>query len=624
MRCILSTLGGWTLLFAVTFPATAAQPPPISAFTDRAEVSDVRISPTGRYIAAAMRDGEAASFRIITNPEREQKVHIPLGDKREIANFAWAADDVLLVTAARRFPGYDFTARTGELMTINAETGHTKRVGAGELLSILPDDPGHILVTASADRFGEAHRLNLKSRHMSRVARSAVPRASFVHRADGSIAFSIGETVDNQAQIHYRERGNKWALVESYGLEEAGWRPIWFGPQPHTFFTSDQRGGSTVAIGLYDVKAKTHKSLVQHPQVDHSSLLRDYHGRVYGVRFDHHYPGFVYLDRAHPLTQQHASLVKMFPNDTVTFTSFTRDHDQAIVLVSGDHRPGDFMLVDAEAQKVETLLSRRPALQENDLSPMAGVEFDVSDGKRIYGYLTSPPSAKKPGPMVVYVHGGPIARDYWGFDSIAQLFASRGFHVLQVNYRGSSGYGLDYMKSGFGEWGRRIEDDVADAARWAVRSDIAASGRICIYGTSYGAFSALIGAARNPDLYRCAIGGAGIYDLTLLEKTGDMRQRRAGLAYLRQVVGDDLDALKDRSPVHLADRIKAAVMLYHGGGDRRAPPAHAHAMRAALVKSGRQPEWLFDADQGHGFFGNEPRRLLHERILAFLGRHIGG
>lgn len=223
--------------------------------------------------------------------------------------------------------------------------------------------------------------------------------------------------------------------------------------------------------------------------------------------------------------------------------------------------------------------------------------------------------------MVVMVHGGPHGiRDFWGFNTQVQLLASRGYHVLNVNFRGSGGYGRSYMRKGFGEWGALMQDDVTDATRWAIDTGIADPDRICIFGASYGAYSALMGVAREPELYRCAIGAAGIYDLSILDSSGDIRQGRGGLAFLRQVMRGTQDD-PERSPVNLADRIKAPVLLMHGGGDRRAPMEHARRMRAALKEAGNPAEWLYDIRQGHGAAGNEPRREMYQRVLDFLAEN---
>ena len=602
------------------------RPLPVSVFTGASEVGSITISPSGRYFTASIRQGDEAEFQIIKDPERETTVNIGLGTEREVIEVVWLTDELALFRQATRILGRDYKSTTGEFATIHAETGHIQRAGAGALIDILPDQPDHVLIQGGSDRFAEAYRVDIRSRRPIKVARSAAPQGSFVPNAEGEILVSIGVNTDNEQEIHTREStSGRWNLVANYGLDNKGWLPVHFGPRANTYYTYDSRGGSTAGLGLYDAAANTHKMVVRHPSVDVTSLLYDFAGRnAYAARFDHHYPQVMYINKNHPLARMHASLQRTYPDDTISLVSTTRDNSKAIALVTGDRKPGDFFLVDVEAQKIEHLKSRKPQLKPEMLSPMSPIELQTRDDETIYGYVTSSPNAQKPGPMIVYVHGGPHGiRDYWGYDDTVQLFASRGFHVLQVNYRGSGGYGVDYQKTGFGEWGGLMQDDVTDATRWAIQAGIADPDRICIHGASYGAYSALIGVAREPDLYRCAVGMAGIYDLTIMESRGDIGRSRAGERYLQRVLGADRETLVATSPAHQARSIRAKVMLIHGGLDDRTPPDHAHRMRDALVKAGNTPEWLFDHEQGHQFLGNETRRNLYERMIAFLEAHSG-
>ena len=602
------------------------RPPPISVFTGASEVGGITISPSGRYLTAAIRQGDEAEFQIIKDPERETTVNIGLGTEREVIQVVWLSDELALFRQSKRVLGRDYKSTTGEFATIHAETGHIQRAGAGALIDILPDQPDHVLIQGGSDRFAEAYRVDIRSRRPMKVARSAAPQGSFVPNAEGEILVSIGVNTDNEQEIHTREStSGRWNLVATYGLDDEGWLPVHAGPRAKTYYTYDSRGGSTAGLGLYDAAANTHRMLLRHPDVDVSSLLYDHAGRnAYAVRFDHHYPQVMYLIKNHPLARMHASLQQKYPDDTVSLVSMTRDNQKAIALITSDRKPGDYFLVDVAAQKIEHLKSRKPQLKPEMLSPVSPIELQTRDDETIYGYVTSSPSAEKPGPMIVYVHGGPHGiRDYWGYDDTVQLFASRGFHVLQVNYRGSGGYGVDYQQKGFGEWGRLMQDDVTDATRWAIQTGIADPDRICIHGVSYGAYSALVGVVRDPDLYRCAVGMSGIYDLTIMESRGDIGRSRAGERFLQRVLGADRETLIATSPAHQARDIRAKVMLIHGGIDDRAPPDHAHRMRDALIKAGNPPEWLFDREQGHSFLGNETRRSLYERMLAFLEAHSG-
>ncbi len=610
-----------------SLPAAGAEPPPVAAFAALPDVEGITISPTGRYLTASIRQGENAQFQIVTLPEREMKVNVALGDKREVTQVVWLTDQVALFQQAWRVMGTDYKVPTGALATVHAETGFVQPAGGGSVIDILPEEPDHILVHMPENRFGLAYRLDIRSRHPRQVARSAAPFGTFVPDADGNILVTVGQSNDNRRQIHTRPAPRKrWGLVASFGLEDEAWLPMRFGPRPNSYYTLDSRGGPTEGLGIYDATTGQHQLIIRHPTVDVTTLLVDPAARdVYGVRFDHHYPRIAYTDPSHPLAGQHASLTKMFEGDTVQLVSATRDRRLAIALVTGDRRPGDYFLVNTETRKVQFLKGRKPQLKPKGLSRTSPIELQVRDGTTVYGYVTSSPKAEKPGAMVVYVHGGPHGmRDYWGYDDTVQLLASRGFHVLQINFRGSGGYGVDYERAGFGEWGRRMQDDVTDATRWAVQNDIADPKRICIFGASYGAYAAMMGAIREPGLYRCALGMYGIYDLTLMHKQGDVSRTLAGEKYVWRILRADENDLISTSPLHQADRIHAKVMLVHGGIDERAPPEHANRLRKALIRSGNEPEWLFDRQQGHGFLGDAARVDLFQRMLAFFQKHTRG
>lgn len=605
--------------------ATASEPPAIEDFV-AGNVNDmVRISPTGRYLAAIVRIDDEAWFRIITYPAKETSVSFALSERRGVADVSWVADDLVLVQLLRRISGSDAMGSYGELFTVQAETGKVTRLEPGGLAYLLPQDPDHVITYRTRDRFMEAFRLNVRTGKDKRIARGAAPRGAFVPDRDGDMAFSTGVSETNRQEIH-RRVGQRWELVESYGLDEAGWRPIWFGTRPGTWLTYDTRGAlDTVGLSLYDEAAGEHESIIRHPKADVSRVFYDFTGRrAWAVQFDHHYPAIQYLDTTHALSRQHAQLARMFPDDLVTFNSMTRDHKIVIAEVRSDRKPGDFLLIDTEAGKIAPLMQNRPALPSEKLAAMQPVEISTRDDATIYGYLTVPDQWQKPGPLVVWIHGGPHGvRDTWGYDTQVQLLASRGYSVLQVNYRGSAGYGRAYEGAGYGEWGGLMQDDVTDATLWAIESGVADGERICVGGASFGAYSAMMGAAREPELYTCVVGMFGIYDLTLMERSGDVRQRNSGTYYIRRVIGDDREALEQRSPVTFADRIKANVMLVHGGRDRRAPPAHTHGMRDALERVGHEVEWLADGDQGHGFFGKRALVNLWTRVFEFLDREIG-
>jgi dipeptidyl aminopeptidase/acylaminoacyl peptidase len=260
------------------------------------------------------------------------------------------------------------------------------------------------------------------------------------------------------------------------------------------------------------------------------------------------------------------------------------------------------------------------------MAQMEPVALKARDGQALHGYLTRP-SGKESArnlPLVVYVHGGPYGIwDNWDFDPEVQMLASRGYAVLQVNYRGSGGYGYDFMRAGYHEWGGKMQDDVTDATRWAIAQGIADAGRVCIYGASYGGYAALEGAVKDPDLYKCAIGYVGVYDLRQWAGHNDMAKSPAGFGSIDEHIGSDDADLWNRSPLAGADRIRAKVMLVVGGADARVPKAQGEAMRAALIKNKNEPEWVYEGREGHGFYAEEHVTQLYEKLLSFLDKQIG-
>ena len=214
--------------------------------------------------------------------------------------------------------------------------------------------------------------------------------------------------------------------------------------------------------------------------------------------------------------------------------------------------------------------------------------------------------------------------DFWGYEPEVQLFASRGYAVLQVNFRGSGGFGKEFTEAGYRQWGGTMQDDLTDATQWAIEQGIADSNRICISGGSYGAYAALMGVVKEPDLYRCAMGFVGVYDMTVMDSRGDVSESDSGQDFLSTVLGDDDSALALVSPNKQASKINAGVFLAAGKEDRRAPPVHTERMYDALASAGKTPEEkLIQKGEGHGYYKTENNVNLYTKMLAFFDKYIG-
>jgi dipeptidyl aminopeptidase/acylaminoacyl peptidase len=292
--------------------------------------------------------------------------------------------------------------------------------------------------------------------------------------------------------------------------------------------------------------------------------------------------------------------------------------------VHSDRNPGSYYIYNAKTHKVQFLFNAMNGIDPDQMAAMKPVTFKARDGLLIHGYLTLPNGQSKNLPLIIHPHGGPFGiRDEWGFDPEVQFLAYHGYAVLQVNYRGSGGYGMAFQQAGYQQWGGKMQDDLTDATEWAIKQGIADPKRICIYGASYGGYATLEGVVKEPDLYKCGIGYAGVYDLTLLRDSANNLQRRGLIPFMKRTLGDDETELKAHSPVFHVKAIKADLMLAHGGADHTVDIAHANELRAALDKIGKHYEWLYYPNEGHGFYKTDHRVVFYNDLLNFLNQEIG-
>ena len=623
-RCVrASLLLAGALLCSIGCLGKAANRPALQDFFGDEHYSLVKISPSGKYLAAAIHRPQSGSFRVVTRDDYTVKISIDMGDGNQVDSINWILDDVVVITSSRLIDRYEGFMPACCASRINVETGEMTRQGRFTTLSIRHEEPKAQLISYLYKNRTWAHRLLLDD--SGKRIKSALRRGGFVFDELRNVVFSIGLNEQNETQVHQLDAKDKWSLIQSTGYTEKGWTPLTFGPEPDTFYTLDHRNSNTLGLGLYNTQTRIHSPVYHHEIADVDRWISDFYGDLVAVVVNHHRPTVVYVDESNPIAQAHKVLSRQFPKDTVGITSTTRENKALVINVSGDRNPGQFYVVDLEAGKADFIGEKKPNLQPEQLGEMEGVEIETRDGQRIFGYVTSAATTPKPGPLVVEVHGGPYGiRDLWEYNRHVQIYASQGYHVLQVNFRGSSGYGIDYRNKGLREWGKLMQDDISDATRWAIQTGLADPNRICISGASYGAYAALMGVAKEPDLYKCAIGISGVYDLSLHLRAGDIRLRRSGQNYLKTVLNSmDRKTLRTFSPVYKAEDIKAAVFLSQGALDRRTPPTHSKRMRNALRKAGNPPVWHWAPGQGHTFFGDKANLKLYTAILEFLDEHIG-
>jgi dipeptidyl aminopeptidase/acylaminoacyl peptidase len=631
--------------------APAGGQPAITAFTNFPRFETATLSPGGKYIAVTRRSAENETITVLELPALGVISHTTFGELTDIERVEWANDDRLLIQPMRRFPGFTaYKVPTGEIFGMDRDGDNLETLfgyAAGQqqtgthlrqresiraparLLRAMPSDPSNVLIQTYGygieGDFNSAYRMDVTTGLLSRAAMSPVRDGTFVTNFDGRPVFVYGNDDEGHSVTYHRARnGDDWRLVASGNGQQGAMIPI--GPWSSTgeFLVLDNRDTATSGVFSYNPQDGSSELLFRSAEVDISGWSTDPSGKPWVFTYEDHYPRYWYPDPQHPLALAHQSLITRFPDFRIEIDSVTSDMSRAVARMTAPRIPLVFLYTDvANKQPLSSLLAY-PDLEPTDLADVEAIEFRARDGLEIRGLLTMPnTSQKKELPMIVLVHGGPHGvYNVYGFDYEAQLFASRGYVVLQVNYRGSGGRGRDFKVAGYGKWGAEMQDDITDAVRWAIGDRVADPKRICIYGASYGAYAALTGAFREPDLFRCAVGMAGVYDLPLMFERGDIQSVELGVNYLKAAVGTNTQELARRSPVHNADKIRARVMLLHGNDDERAPIEHAERMRDALDKAGNPPEWITEWGEGHGFFDETNRAEAYGRILEFFAKHL--
>jgi dipeptidyl aminopeptidase/acylaminoacyl peptidase len=451
----------------------------------------------------------------------------------------------------------------------------------------------------------------------------------------GVVRFAWGSDLQNANKLYYRAadasdwtKTTDWKELNNEAASDHVEVPLGFSSDDRYAYLQVEQASGPGAIVAFDTTDGSRKTVLHDAVGDPGRIIRALekpHGAPVGAFIAGGKPHTVFFDEGSAEARLYRSLEAAFPGNSVAITSKTSDGALALVEVRSDRDPGSFYLFDTVNKKAGFLLARRDWIDPKNMAEERTFELKARDGLALHGFLTIPHGSNGKGlPMVVLPHGGPFfERDSWGFDTETQLLAAAGYAVLQVNFRGSSGYGRAFTQAGAREWGGKMQDDITDATHWAIDQGIADASKVCIYGASYGGYAALMGVAREPALYRCAAGYVGVYDLPLMFEKGDLRRSDSSVAYMRDWIGEKTQ-LAAVSPVNLASRIKVPVFLAAGGEDERAPIEHSKRMEKALRAAGVPIETLYYSTEGHGFYVDAHRQEFYERLLSFLGRNIGG
>ncbi len=623
----------------------------VSEFVRRDAFKEIKISPTGEYLAATVPREDRTGLIILRRASGEVTASFALGKDTHVADLVWVNDERVLMSMSEAFGQLDEPQLTGELFAVNADgrrlvnlVGYRVESGgagtrikpreaervAAFLVDDLPNDDKYVIVAIwpfTEEPFARAERMDVYTGRRNTVARVPVERATFTTDNQGVVRFARGAGVDNFSKLYYRagER-DEWELVNDEAATGRFEFVLGFSPDDQLAYLQTEYPDGPDGVVAFNVATGERTPMYRDDDVDPWRVIRATgasHAPV-GLALMDGTPRTVFFDDTSADARLQRTLEAAFEGQSVLVTSSTTDGRLSLVQVSGDTNPGDFYLFDRETMGASRVISRREWLWPEDMATMEPIKLESRDGLEIHGYLTRPRGAAEGKlPLVVLPHGGPYGVfDAWGFSDETQMLAAAGYAVLQVNFRGSGNRGRAFYQAGARQWGLSMQDDVTDATRWAIEHGIADPERICIYGASYGAYAALVGAAREPDLYQCAAGYVGVYDLQRMHRE-DSRSGKSSVTWLNDWIGTE-ESLAGRSATDMADRIKVPVFLAAGGEDKVAPVEHTEAMEAALRRAGVPVETLVYPTEGHGFYDEQRRIEYYTRLLDFLARHLGG
>lgn len=617
-------------------PAAASDgKPPVELFFKNPKFTQVSISPTGRYIAAlAPPPGNARRNIMLLDLQTKERWFATGLTKDDIVSYFWKTDGrivfVLDNAGNENFGLYSVKTKKGSPIEdlISSKTlekaGSFRRAG---VIDALEGDPKHVIIQFNLrDVFApDVYKLNVENGKLDMLVRNPGKMQGFETDHDGVVR--IAQEIDGlKTRTLYRSSADApWqTLVESVYPAET-WGPITFDYDNRTLFVSSNVGHDMAALYKYDPETKQFgEKIFADPAIDGAGPIMWRPTKKWvGIAWQ---TDKVYRKFHDPEAKKlFDRLDAQFPGLEVNITSFTDDGSKMIVVAASDRDPGTYYIYDAKADAFTMFSKARPDIDPAQMSPHVPFSFKTRDGLTVHGYYTKPKDAKGPVPLLVNPHGGPYGvRDSWGYYSDHQFFASRGYATIQVNYRGSGGYGRSFYQAGFKKWGREMQNDLTDAVKWAVDQGIADPKRVCIYGGSYGGYATMAGMTFTPELYRCGINIVGVVDIPLLYTSAPAYWKPI-LERFKVEIGDpeaDKQMLYDASPINFVKNIRAPVFIVQGKSDPRVVPKHAEWLRSEMEKHDKPYEWMMKENEGHGFRKEENRIELYKEIDAFLAKHL--
>jgi dipeptidyl aminopeptidase/acylaminoacyl peptidase len=605
------------------------------------EISGAQLSPDGQWVSFIKPYRGARNIWTKAADDPFEKARPLTADKRPVPGYFWSRDSAYVLYVQDRDGDENFHVwAVDPAAPVVAETGVpeprnlTPIDGVRASIYAVPRKLPDVILVGLNDRdpsYHDVYRISIETGERELLRKNTDNVGSWTFDLEGELRLATRPLPDG---------GSELLRVDAQGLtrlavatfEETLW-PVRFHPDGRRAYVISNVGEADLTqLMLMDVATGAMQYLESDPDRE-----VDFGGATFHPQTDELLATSYVGDRmrVYPRTDLAArlweNLRQVLPDGEINVTSTTDDLGRLLVSVTRDVDPGSVFLYDAASNQATLQYRSRPELPSEHLAPMEPVRFTARDGLTIYGYLTLPRG--KPAenlPVVMYIHGGPWARDYWGYEPYAQFLANRGYAVMQVNFRGSSGFGKAYLNAGNREWGiGAMQHDITDAVHWLIDKGIADPARVAIFGGSYGGYATLAGVTFTPDLYAAGIPYVAPSNLiTLIESFPDYWKPFLEGSWYRRVGNPDLEAdrqdLIARSPLFASDRIRVPLLVVHGANDPRVTQIESDQIVVALREKGQDVTYIVAPDEGHGFRAPNNRMALAVAMEKFLSEQLGG
>lgn len=662
LRTVLVTLAtalGGAVANAPAAAQAPAAPPPIAAFFKKPAVRQPRLSPSGRYLAIQAVGANDRALLAVIDLQAMAPPKIVAGFQDvDIVSHDWVSEDRLVFRAGTAPDGKTVIFSTGVWAVNRDATGYrqlidsvsrhlsneTTRPGERRLdinhhfAGVVPGDSNEIFVAryplwrGDSDAPGEQmSRLDTVTGRLRNLS-EGLPDYVYDWTMDWRGEPRAVSAASNGRNRHYlREADGRWKLWKEDDAYTGGtFKPYWFGPDGQTLVLDGWQGFE--AVFQLDPKTQQREAepLITFKGYDYQGeLLFDPDARrLLGLRHETEAPGTVWLDATMKALQ--ADIDAKLPgsvNQIECRRCLNATH--LVVTALSDQHPPIYYTYKPANKQLQPLSSQRPDIRVQDMGQRDYHRIKARDGLELPVLVTQPAGGvgKQARPVVVLVHGGPYLRGtHWAWEPDAQFLASRGYLVLEPEFRGSTGYGFRHFQAGWKQWGLAMQDDIADTLAWAVKQGWADPKRACIAGASYGGYAAMMGAVTQGDLFKCAINWVGVTDIGLMSSiqwNGISEEwQRYGMKRLVADPDTDAEQMKKTSPLQRAKEIRMPLLMAYGGSDYRVPMQHGTDMKAAL-RPDQDVEWVVYPDEGHGWFDLKTHEDFWGRVERFLARNIG-